>query len=1073
MLMKKAKLFLTALSAFVCAFAQNREVHGVVTDASTGEGVPFASVVVKGTMNGVASDADGAYSISVPADAVLSFSAVGYTTQEVAVSSRAEINVALEVDTQFLDETIVVAYGTATRESFTGSAATLKTEDISKRVTSSVTNALAGTTPGVQIISSSGDPASSGGSIRIRGIGSMSASNAPLYIVDGMPFEGSISDINPNDVESISVLKDASASAIYGARGANGVILITTKKANGTQPTVKFDARFGMNSRLIPQYDVIDDPGQYYETWYRLLYNSQYYAGASVADAYAFADNNLFNANNGGLGYNVYTVPQGQQLVGHNFKLNPNATLGYDDGEYYYYPDNWYDEAYHNSFRQEYNVSTSGSKGGLTYYGSVGYLDDGGVISNSRYQRYTARINAEYQAKSWLKFNTSMSYSHSDSQSPGDYTNQYGSSGNIFYIVNNIGPIYPLYVRASGTHEIMYENGKPVYDANQTNFSRPSIVGNAVRDNEFDRRQNYADVLTGQWGVTVTPVQGLNLSANVGLLNDNTRYNALYSQFGSASTVDGQAYVVHSRRFAVNTQFLANYKTDFGGSDHTFEVLAGYERYSNKYQQLEGVNDHLYDPFTGELNNAHGTSSRQVASYTLPYMTQGFLSRVQYDYAGKYYVSASYRRDASSRFHPDHRWGNFGSVGFAWLISDEDFMSGAGWVDMLKFKASYGVQGNDNLGSSQSYYFPYTDQYSVSYNEETGEYALTLSFKGNEELTWESSHSINAGAEFELFGGYLYGSAEVFDRITSDLLYSRPVPLSSGNPTGFVPVNMGSISNMGVEVTLGGDIIRGRNVNWNWNLNLSGYKNTILSLDESIPEEGLLGSNYIYKVGGSLYNAYVARYAGVDPETGQAMYYKKVLDKEGNWTGEDEITYNFSEADQYDVGTTLPKVYGGFGTSLTAYGLDFSVQCSFQLGGKYYDGTYQSMMLTQASAGSAIHKDLLDAWTPENPNTDVPRLDGDYSVAQSPVDRFFVSSNYLSINNVTLGYTFPSKWTEKIRVAGLRIYVSGDNLAVLTARKGVDPRFSLGIGSFTSGSGLNSGAYSAMRNVTAGITLTF
>ena len=284
---------------------------------------------------------------------------------------------------------------------------------------------------------------------------------------------------------------------------------------------------------------------------------------------------------------------------------------------------------------------------------------------------------------------------------------------------------------------------------------------------------------------------------------------------------------------------------------------------------------------------------------------------------------------------------------------------------------------------------------------------------------------------------------------------------------------MGSISNMGVEVTLGGDIIRGRNVNWNWNLNLSGYKNTILSLDESIPEEGLLGSNYIYKVGGSLYNAYVARYAGVDPETGQAMYYKKVLDKEGNWTGEDEITYNFSEADQYDVGTTLPKVYGGFGTSLTAYGLDFSVQCSFQLGGKYYDGTYQSMMLTQASAGSAIHKDLLDAWTPENPNTDVPRLDGDYSVAQSPVDRFFVSSNYLSINNVTLGYTFPSKWTEKIRVAGLRIYVSGDNLAVLTARKGVDPRFSLGIGSFTSGSGLNSGAYSAMRNVTAGITLTF
>ena len=1075
MLMKKAKLFLAALSALLslAASAQDITVTGTVTEASTGEGVPFASVMVKGTMNGVASNVDGVYSIVAPENGTLVFSAVGYTTVEVAVNSAAEINVELDVDNQFLDETIVVAYGTATRESFTGSATMVDSEEISKRVTSSVTTALAGTTPGVQIISSSGDPSSSGGSIRIRGIGSMSASNNPLYVVDGMPYEGSMSDINPNDVESISVLKDASASAIYGARGANGVVLITTKKASGSQPSVKFDARFGVNSRLIPQYDVIDDPGQYCETWYKLLYNSQYYAGASVADAYAFADNNLFNANNGGLGYIVFTVPEGQNLVGHNFKLNPNATLGYDDGEYYYYPDNWYDEAFHNSFRQEYNLSASGSKGGLTYYGSVGYLDDGGVVSNSRYQRYTARINANYQAKSWLKFNTSMSYSHSDSQSPGDYSDQYGSSGNIFYIANNIGPIYPLYVRASGTHEIMYENGRPVYDANQTNFSRPSIVGNAVRDNEYDRRQNYADVLTGQWGVTVTPIHGLDISANIGLLNDNTRYNALYSQFGSASSVDGQAYVVHMRRFAVNTQFLANYKTDFGATRHTLEVLAGYESYNSTYQQLEGVNDHLYDPYIGELNNAHGTSSRQVASYTLPYMTQGFLSRVQYDYAGKYFLSASYRRDASSRFHPDHRWGNFGSIGGAWLISSENFMSNADWVDMLKLKVSYGVQGNDNLGSSQSYYFPYTDQYSVSYNEETGEYSVNLSFKGNEDLTWESSHSINAGVEFELFGGYLNGSVEFFDRITSDLLYNRSVPLSSGNPTGVIPVNVGSISNMGVEAVLSGDIIRTQNVNWNWNINLSSYKNTILALDETVPAEGLRGSNYIYRVGGSLYNAYVYRFAGVDQTDGRAMYYKKVLDKDGNWTGEDEITYNFSEADQYDIGTTLPKVYGGFGTSLNAYGFDFSVQCSFQLGGKYYDGTYQSMMLTQASAGNAIHKDLLNAWTPENTNTDVPRLDGDYSVAQSAVDRFFVSSNYLSLNNVTLGYTFPKRWTEKLDIAGLRIYVSGDNLAVLTARKGVDPRFSLGLGSFTSGSGLNSGAYSTMRNVTAGISLTF
>ena len=1072
--MNKAKLLLTALFALVAVSlsAQDLTVRGKVVDASTGEGVPFASVMVKGTMSGTSSDADGVYSIVVPENGVLSFSAIGYATLDEPVRGRAEVNVVLDVDTEFLQESIVVAYGTATRESFTGSAAMVKSDEISKRVTSSVTNALAGTTPGVQVISSSGDPASSGGSIRIRGIGSMSASNAPLYIVDGMPYDGTISDINPNDVESLSVLKDASASAIYGARGANGVILITTKKANSTTPNVRLDAKWGVNSRLIPQYDVISDPAEYYETWYKLMWGSQYYAGATVAEAYAFADNNLFNADNGGLGYQVYTVPEGELLIGRNFKINPNATLGYDDGEYYYYPDNWYDETFHNSFRQEYNISTSGSKGGLNYYASVGYLDDQGVVNNSRYQRYTGRINADYQAKSWLKFSTSISYSHSDSQVPS-YSSSYGSSSNLFYIVNTIGPIYPLYVRESGTHDIMYSDGRVVYDSNNTNQTRPSIVGNAVRDNEYNRSQNYADVLTGQWGVVFTPVRGLDISANVGLVNDNTRYNALYSPFGSSSSVDGSVYVSHYRRFSVNNQYLATYKTDFNGSNHHFDALVGYESYTMKYQTLSGSNYYLYSPYIGELNNAHGTSGKDVSSYTLNYMTQGILSRVQYDYRGRYFVSASYRRDASSRFHPDHRWGNFGSLGFAWLISDENFMSGARWIDLLKIKASYGVQGNDNLGSSQYYYYPYMNAYEVSYNEETGEYSINLAFVGNEELTWESSHSFNAGAEFEFWNGRLNGSVEFFDRITSDLLYLREVPLSSGNPVGSVPTNVGSIDNKGIEIVLGGDIINGRNVNWSWNINLSHYKNTILSLDESVTEEGIRGSNYIYRVGGSLYNAYLYRFAGVDSSDGRAMYYKKVYDEDGNWTGESEITYNFSEADQYDCGSTLPKLFGGFGTSLSAYGFDFSVQCSFQLGGKYYDGTYQAMMLTQSSAGNNIHKDILNAWTPENTDTDVPRLDGDYSVAQSAVDRFLISSNYLSINNVTLGYTLPSKWTEKMKIGSLRIYVTGDNLAVFSCRKGVDPRYSLGIGSYTSGSGLNSGSYSAMRNVSAGVTLSF
>ncbi len=1067
--MKKICLLFTTVLLMVSAglSAQDIKVTGAVTDAGNGEAIPFASVVVKGTMNGVSTDADGKYQIYASGDAVLVFSSIGYATVETPVSGRAVVDARLESDKELLEETIVVAYGTATKSSFTGSAAMVKAETIENRVTTNVTTALAGTAPGVQMISSSGDPASNGSAIRIRGIGSMSASSAPLYIVDGMPYDGSISDINPNDVESISVLKDASASAIYGARGANGVILITTKRSSSQDAVVKFDARWGSNSRLIPQYDVITDPGQYYETHYKMMYNSMYYAGYSSAEAYAYADNNLFNEQNGGLGYQVFTVPDGEKLIGTNFRLNPNATLGYSDGTYWYTPDNWYDETFHNSFRQEYNVSVSGGKDRFSYYGSVGFLDDGGIVNNSGYKRYTARVNADYQAKNWLKVTTNLSYAHSDSQ-VASYSSSYGSSGNVFYISNMIAPIYPLYVRDAATHEILTESGRTVYDANQTGFKRASFIGNAVRDNEVNKRQVYADVLNGKVGAVITPVKGLTLTANVGFMSDNTRYNYLYSPFGSSSSVDGGVSVGSSRTFAVNNQYLAEYKTDFGGTAHHFDILAGFEMYKLKVQSLSGYNDHLFSPYIGELNNADGTKSKTVASNTNSYMTEGILSRVQYDYDGRYFISASYRRDASSRFAKGHQWGDFGSVGLAWLLSKEAFLSNAEWINLLKFKASYGVQGNDDLNS----YYPYADNYTHSYNEETGEYSLVLNYKGNTDLTWESSHSYNVGVDFELFNGYLNGSVEFFDRITSDLLYSKDVPLSAGNPTGAYPVNVGSISNLGVEAVLGGDIIRTKNVQWDWNLNLSHYRNRILSLDDSVSEEGIKGSNYIYKVGGSLYEAYMRKYAGVDKSTGKALYYYDTTDENGNTVT--ATTDDFSRAIQYECGSVLPKLYGGFGTSVNAYGFDFSVQFSYQLGGRYYDGTYQALMHTgSGSAGTAWHKDVLRAWTEENTDTDIPRLDGSTAEGQTAVDRYLISSNYLSINNVTLGYTLPRKFTDKLHIGSLRVYVAGDNLAVFSARKGVDPRYSMGLGTYTSGSGLNSGAYSAMRNITGGITLTF
>ena len=1064
------KLGCILIAVLMCTgvFAQNISVSGNITDASTGDPVPFASIHLEGTTIGVNADDEGHYSISVPFDGNLIFSSIGYQSTAVAVASSGIIDVELHPDSAFIDETIVVAYGTATRSSFTGSASMVGVKEIESRVTTNVTSALAGTAPGVQVISSSGDPASNESTIRIRGIGSMSASNAPLIIVDGMPFDGAISDINPNDVESMSVLKDASASAIYGARGANGVILISTKRARGQDAIIRFDAKWGSNSRLIPQYDVISDPAQYYETHYRMMYNSQIYAGKSQDEAYAFADATLFDQNNGGLGYQVFTVPGGEAFIGRDFKLNPKATLGYSDGEYYYIPDDWYKEAFFNSFRQEYNFSASGTKDRFSYYGSIGYLDDGGIVNNSDFRRYTARINSDYQAKKWLKLTTNLSYAHSDSET-ASYTDRFGSSSNIFYIANNMGPIYPLYVRdAEGN--IMYENGMKVYDANQTNFIRPNIVGNAIRDNEVNRKKTYSDMISGKFGINITPLEGLSIKGNLGLMNENERYNGLYSQFGSSSSVDGLTEVSHDRYFAVNTQILAEYKTDFSGSGHSLEAIAGYESYRLKIQNLEGQNDHLYDPFIGELGNADGTKSKKVSSYTTDYATQGFLAKVQYNYMEKYFVSASYRRDASSRFAEGERWGNFGSIGAAWLISEEYFLSDVPWINLLKLKVSWGVQGNDNLYPTATYarkYYPYADNYTHSYNENTGEYSLTLAYKGNPDLTWESSEAFNVGVDFEIFGSYLNGSIEYFSRKTTDMLYSKDVPLSSGNPTGYYPVNVGSVLNSGFESSFYGDIFSTRNVHWSWNLNMSHYRNRILSLDPSVAKEGIKGSNFIYKVGGSLYEAYMYKYAGVDHDTGKALYY--YTDEEGKMS----ITDEFSIAEQFECGSVLPKIYGGLGTTLRVYGFDLSAQFSYQFGGRYYDGTYQSLMHTDSAVGSAWHKDVLKAWTKEHPHSDIPRLDGDTSVGQSAVDRFLINSDYISINNVTVGYTIPHKLLNKLHVASLRIYFAADNLAVTSARKGVDPRFSMGLGSYTSGSGLNSGSYSAMRTLTGGVTLTF
>ncbi len=1054
MVRKLVLSLIAVLGVAAMAIAQNKQVTGTVSDAN-GNAIAGATVMVDGTSQGTTTGSDGQFAISAPANATLTISFIGFQPAKIAVAGKSSLKVTLHEDTQAIDDVIVVAYGTAKKEAFTGSASVVKSENIAKRQVTNVSNALTGQVAGVQVTSSNGQPGASS-TIKIRGFGSMAAYSDPLYIVDGVPFSGTLNSINTADIESVSVLKDAAASAIYGARGANGVIIITTKRGKSRDAVVTFDAKWGSSSRGIPKYDVIEDPAQYYELGYKALYNSYIQAGNSAASAHVQANEALLSTDNGGVGYQIYTVPANEHIIGTNGKLNPNAKLGYSDGEFYYTPDDWNDEIFgEGNLRQEYNVSVSGATDRFNYYLSAGYLDDSGLIDGSGFTRYSARMKADYQAKKWLKVGGSMSYTNYELRSPSGQ-NSWGTGSNIFYVTNMIAPVYPMYVRDVNGNHMYDERGYIMYDSGtNTNQMRDFGGGsNPLMTLKLNKYQSFTDAFSGQWYAEADLYEGLKVKANISTDVTNARGSYLYNPFYGGYVADeGAVEVDHSRNIGVNQQYMATYNTTIA-DDHNIDLLAGFEHYKVTSQSLSGFNKKLYNPTIGELNNAiyQTPTVNSSAGY---YKTQGFFFRAQYDYLDRYFLSASYRRDASSRFHPDHRWGNFWSVGGAWLLSREKFMEKtANWLDELKVKASYGVQGNDNLPND----YAYMDQYSVGSVD--GEFALTLAYKGNPEITWETSHNFNAGIEFSLWKGRLSGNVEYFNKKTTDLLYNKPTPISVGYTS--IPMNVGELSNRGVEVELYGEILRMKNFSWSVNLNATHLKNEILELASDIPAEGLKYSTRIVKVGGSLYDAYLPVYAGVDQQTGQALFYK---DPDN---GDYSTTTDYTAAKNANLGTTLPDLYGGFGTTIQFYGFDISAQFTYQLGGKIYDRSYLDLMHYGDTIGVNWHTDILKAWTPNNTNTDVPRLNASDVSYEHRSSRELTNSNYLNINNITVGYTLPKKWISKLHMGSIRVYMAADNVALFSKRKGLDPRQSFGgtgdIGSYN---------YSAMRTISGGVNVTF
>lgn len=1034
------------------------KVSGTVTD-DQGEPIIGASVMLMGTTIGVITDVDGYFQLDkLPVQGGnLRISFVGMKPQEIAFKNNAKLKVIMANDNEMLDEVMVVAYAPTKKSAFTGSASVIKKDALEKRQVSNLTNALSGEVSGVQTLSSEGAPGTAA-KVRIRGVGSINAGTEPLYVVDGIPFDGDISSLNMTDIESMTVLKDAAAAALYGSRAANGVIIITSKKGKAGKAQVNFDMKLGINTNALPNYDVIQSPALYTEKAYQAIYNGYRMNLAYDQEAaHLMANNILPTAESGGLGYRIYTVPNGELVVGSNGKLNPNATLGYSDGTYYYTPDNWREETYQSNLRQEYNLNVSGAGEKLSYYLSMGYLDDQGLIDNSGLKRYTLRMRGDYELNRYLKMGANLSYAYTDNNYPSGQTST-ASSNNAFMLANMLAPVYPMYVRNADGSLKYNSRGNVLYDygdGKSTNSSRSfSSISNPVGDLLYNTEFYKADIFSANWYATLTPLEGLSITARYGLNVDNTQNTrSINPYYGQYASIGGYVYQATLRQSGFDQQYTANYITTINNI-HNLEILAGYDGYAFKEKSISAYGQNMYNPNMPVVDNTIDGSRGNGTTNT--YATVGYLSRVNYNYDETYYASASYRRDGSSRFHPDHRWGNFWSFSGAWMMTKEKFMEKLTWIDMLKLKASFGQQGNDAIGND----YAYVNQYSLQGSNGVFSNGL-LSYKGNPDITWETTNAFNMGFDFALFRNKLSGTIEYFLRQTKDMLYNKPVSPSAGY--GSIPMNVGSMRNSGLEVELKYNLMEKNDITWNVSANATFITNKILKLYKDLNGQ-LISGSYILKEGASMYSLYLVEYVGVSEKDGQALYLAK------DDTGKEYATTDWAQATSTNRKPTenlMPKVYGGFGTDFSYKGFDASIAFSYQLGGTIYDSGYQQLMHGGGSntAGTNWHEDILKSWTPDNQVTNVPRVDSQDLYTNGTSTRFLISSDFLNINNITLGYTLPKTLLTRFGIERLRFFCVADNVAMITARRGLDPRQSYTM--------TTSSTYSPIRTISGGLNLTF
>lgn len=1040
----KLHVFFSLFLAFLVQFAVAQEVtvSGTVTDQDNIP-LPGANVLVKGSKNGSQTDFDGNYSINASTGDILVFSYVGQTTVERKVGASNIINVALQQDAQTLDEVIVVAYGTSTEKDFTGSADVIKAEDFGLRTLTSPIGAVEGSTTGVQVLSTSGQPGSSP-SIVIRGVGTLNGDTDPLYIVDGIQFEGGINSLNQDDIASITVLKDAASTSLYGSRAANGVVMITTKKGKkGTGIKVNMSSQYGVVTKGVPEYEAAS-PGQYYEMMWQAYKNS---LGGS--DPATEASASIYNR----LGYNPFNVPN-DQIVGVDGKLNPNAQViaqGLD----------WYDALERTGSRQNLSLNASGGGENHNVFFSTSYLDEKGYVVTSDYKRMTNRLSGSFSPAEWLSLGANMNFSSTTQKGP---MSRGSSIANPFGFAKGMGSVYPVYVvdpttgdyilDAEGATQFDYGEGYSDYGIR----SRPVNVGrHAIAEALFNSDVTKINNISLRYTADFKILEGLNFKLLYGQ-DTNDYINKEYENniVGDGAPA-GRYGELRFRRTVENFNQIITYNKDFGR--HNFDVTLGHESFNRHYSEMDGSSNTQTAVGIYEFDNFSTISD--LSGYSSDKRLEGYFARLNYNFGHKYYISASARRDGSSVFNKDVRWGNFYSIGGSWRIDQEGFMEDVDFVNNLKLRASFGQVGNDDLND----YYISQPRYSLYTN--AGDPGIYWSDLGNNALTWETVDSWDVALEYGFFNNRLHGSLEYYRKNSSDLLYNVPLPLSNGLNEG--PANIADMYNEGFEIGITGELLRSNDFNWDLTVQASTLKNEITD----IPSPFIDGSKR-WDVGRSRYDFFIYDYAGVDPDNGNALYYmyEDDVDTGGrvpvlNADGDHETTNDYQDAGKaYANSTPIPDLFGSITNRFRYKNLELSVLLLYSIGGEVLDYGYAAMM-HEGEYGESLHPDMMNAWKAPGDITDVPRLEnGAPNQLVSGSTRFLTDASYFGVKNVSLAYNFSNDILDPLGLSKLQFYVTGENLLIDSERRGLNPMYNL--------SGTPEGNdYNPSRVISFGVNVSF